>query len=400
MYFIGKNRVAQFIILNLAFYIVAFQINNVNYFWLFNNILLNLVILFNIKFLTKKVFTLIIVVLFLLLFYFLYSEIKYSSFFLTLFLTFSAAIQISFCINNLSKEDFSNSLSVIFILFLGAYIIQSICVFVRLPIFNGFGLTKENTSMFRLNSFSPEPSMASQLTILLMYIFNLNTSLVRKNNYLFELTGCIMMIIYGSVFGYISLLLYVFVVHRKRFTMLFSLEFVAGFIIAIYFFSASETLTRISNLIIFIWNEFDVDRLASIEPSGSFRFYPIVHYFQMFDFSNIHFYFGFGPGASSTFFNEGLISNGFGLDLDANFQGGFIPSFFIDYGIIITFLLIYFILSNCIVRKNLFEYSFAFLLLLNTNINTQLFWFYIFLTFLAKKYYFQNFENKNKLIVR
>jgi hypothetical protein len=399
MFVIGKNRVAQFIILNLAFYIVVFQINNVNYLWLFNNLILNLFLLSNIKNLAKKVLTLLIIVLFLLLFYFLYSEIKHSSFFLTLFLTFSAAIQISFCINNLAREDFANALSVVFFIFLGAYIIQCICVFGHLPIFNGFGLTKENTSIFRLNAFSPEPSMASQLIILLMYLFNLNNTILRKNQYVFELLALILMVIFGSVFGYISLLAYVFVVHRKSFPKLFSLELLSGALIVIYFLSASETLTRISNLIIFIWAEFDIVKLASIEPSGSFRFYPLVHYFQMFDSNNFHFFFGFGPGASTTFFNEGLISDGFGLDLDSNFQGGFIPSFFVDYGIIITIILIYFIYSNCIIKHNIFEYSFAFLLLLNTNINTQLFWFYIFSTFLAKKYYSHDMENLNKLVV-
>ncbi len=399
MFVIGNNRVAQFILLNLALYVVVFQINNVNYFWLFNNLFLDLFILFKIKYLSKKVTTLLIVVLFLLLFYLLYSEIKYSSFFLTLYLTFSAAIQINFCINNLGKKDFANTLSIIFFLFLGAYIIQGICVIGHLPIFNGFGITKENTSIFRLNAFSPEPSMASQLIILLMYLFNVSNSIFRKYEYVFELLALILMAIFGSVFGYISLLAYVFVVHRKRFPKLFSLELILGALIVIYFLSASETLTRISNLVIFIWTEFDILKLASIEPSGSFRFYPLVHYFQMFDSNNFHFFFGFGPGSSSEFFNEELISDGFGLDLDSNFQGGFIPSFFVDYGIIITIILIYFIYSNCIIKHNIFEYSFAFLLLINTNINTQLFWFYIFSTFLAKKYYSQDIENVNKLAV-
>jgi len=237
------------------------------------------------------------------------------------------------------------------------------------------------------------------LTILLMYLFFLNNRFSERNEYLIEVLAIIMMIVFGSVFGYISLVVYVFVVHRNRFPKLFSLEIAAGALIVLYFLGSSETLTRISNLVIFIWSEFDIDKLASIEPSGSFRFYPLVHYFQMFDIYNFHYFFGFGPGASSTFFNEGLISNGFGLELDSNFQGGFIPSFFVDYGILITVLIIYFIYSNCIIQHNFFEYSFAFLLLLNTNINTQLFWFYIFSTFLAKRYYLQFIEDTKKLTI-
>ena len=382
----------KFIYFNLALYIVLFQIQNVNIFWLVNNLILNILILTNTKKITSKLLSLFILTLFISIFLFFYSELKFSSFILSLFLIISAILQLNFIYNTINYIDFKKILLSIFLTFCFVYILQCICVVLHLPIINGFGLTKENTSIFRLNSFSPEPSMASQLIILIMYIVNIHHFLTKKNFIKFELAALFLMLLFGSVFGYISLLIYVLVVHRKFHPLFFKFELIIGSFLIFYFLNTSETLYRISSLLNYMWTEFDIDKLASIEPSGSFRFYPLLFYFQNFDITNFHYYFGFGPGVSSTFFNEGLRISGFGLDLDSNFQGGFIPSFFIDYGLITTFTIIYFIVKNCILKHNIFEYSFLFLLLMNTNINTQLFWFYIFVTFISK-YIFLNRTN-------
>jgi hypothetical protein len=165
-----------------------------------------------------------------------------------------------------------------------------------------------------------------------MYLVNINNRLPKNKALLFELIALILMILFGSVFGYISLLFYIFIVHRKYHTKLFKFELIFGTLIIIYFLNTSETLSRISTLFKYILTEFDIEKIASIEPSGSFRFYPVFFYLKNFDLLNSNYIFGFGPGASSIFFNEDLISSGFGLDLDSNFQGGFLPSFLIDYG--------------------------------------------------------------------
>jgi hypothetical protein len=231
--------------------------------------------------------------------------------------------------------------------------------------------------------------MASQLILLIMYLVNTIKFFKKNEALIFELISVFLIILFGSVFGYISLLIYIFTIHKRFNLKLFKLELITGSIFIIYFLKTSETLSRISSLLNYMWTDFDIDKLASIESSGSFRFYPLFFYIKNFNFNNIYYFIGFGPGVSSTFFNEGLIARGFGLELDSNFQGGFIPAFLIDYGLILTFILLYFIIKYCIIKQNIFEYSFLFLLLMNTNINTQLFWFYIFSTFFAKILFFR-----------
>jgi hypothetical protein len=383
------NTLSYLIFFNLAFYIVLFQVQNVNIFWIVNNAFLNFVILiFNKKF-TLKIISLFLFTSISLFFCFFYPVVKFSSFTLTIFLILSAAIQINYLFYNINNRVYTKILINIFYIFLITYFFQCLCVFFHFPIFNGFGLTKENTSIFRLNAFSPEPSMASQLILLIMYLVNTIKFFKKNEALIFELISVFLIILFGSVFGYISLLIYIFTIHKRFNLKLFKLELITGSIFIIYFLKTSETLSRISSLLNYMWTDFDIDKLASIESSGSFRFYPLFFYIKNFNFNNIYYFIGFGPGVSSTFFNEGLIARGFGLELDSNFQGGFIPAFLIDYGLILTFILLYFIIKYCIIKQNIFEYSFLFLLLMNTNINTQLFWFYIFSTFFAKILFFR-----------
>ena len=382
----NKNTflINKYIYFNLALYIVYFQIQNINIFWLVNNFIIDIIILSFTKKFTKKVSSLYLLSILITIFIIFYNEVKLSSFALSLFLIISSIIQLNFIYSTIGYIYFKKIMLAIFYLFTLTYLLQILCIFLHIPIINGFGLTKENTSIFRLNSLSPEPSMASQLIILITYIINkLQFGDNRKSIY-FEFTALLLMFLFGSVFGYISLLIYIYVIHRRYNPKLFKIEILFGSLAVFYFLNSNETLSRISSLINYLLTEFDIEKLASIEPSGSFRLYPLLFYFQNFNFNNIHYYFGFGPGASTTFFNEGLRSSGFGLDLDSTFQGGFIPSFFIDYGLIPTFTILYFIIKNCILKHNIFEYSLLFLLLINTNINTQLFWFYIFVTFISK----------------
>jgi hypothetical protein len=389
----------SFILFNLALYIVLFQIQNVNIFWILNNAIINIIILFINKKYNKKFFLLYFFIIAALLFTIFYPSIKISSFSLTIYLIISAALQLNFLYNYINYNNYYKILVKIFYVFFVSYFIQCFCVVLHIPIFNGFGLTKENTTIFRLNAFSPEPSMASQLILLILYLVNITNYLKKNHRIIFEILALLLLILFGSVFGYISLLIYLIVIHRKKYRSLFKIELIIGILFIIYFLNSSETLSRIFSLTNYLLTEFDIDKLAAIEPSGSFRFYPLLFYFQKFDIHNIYYIIGFGPGVSTTFFNEGLISSGYGLDLDSNFQGGFLPSFLIDYGIVLTIILIYFIFKNCIIKHNLFEYSFLFLLLINTNINTQLFWFYIFTTFVAKHFYFQNvYINNYKLL--
>ncbi len=316
---------------------------------------------------------------------FFYLNFKISSFFLTIFLVTTSCFHLVFLSKYLSIDKFNIILVNIFYIFLFVYIIQIVCVLFNIPIFNGFGLTKGNTTIFRLNSLSPEPSMGSQMVFLIMYLVNVINLLSKKESFLFELMCISLIIFYGSVFGYTLLFIYFFVIYRLKYPILFYLGLFFGSVVVVNSLATTETLSRIYNLVLYIYTDFDINNLASIEPSGSFRFYPIMYYFQNLNLFDFHYLFGFGPGSSSFFFNDGLIEHGFRIDFDSNFQGGFLPSFFVDYGLIPTVLIICFIFKNCLIKHNFLEYLFFLFLLSNTNLNTQLFWFCIFSTFLTKR---------------
>ena len=288
-----STSITYLIFFNLAFYIVLFQVQNVNIFWIINNALLNFIILiFNKKF-TLKILSLFLFTSISLFFSFFYPVIKSSSFSLTIFLIFTAAIQINYLYYNIEYRIYPKILINIFYVFLFFYIFQCLCVFFNLPIFNGFGLTKENISIFRLNSLSPEPSMASQLILLIMYLYNINQLFEKRKSLIFELISVSLIILFGSIIGYIILLAYIFTIHKRLYNNLFKLEIILGSIFIIYFINTSETLARISLLLNYMWNEFDINKLASIESSGSFRFYPLYFYYQNFNFDNIFYFIGF-----------------------------------------------------------------------------------------------------------
>ena len=102
-----SRTLIYFIFFNLAFYIVIFQTQNVNIFWIVNNALLNFIILsFNKKY-TLKVLSLFLFTFISLIFSFLYPVIKFSSFALTIFLILSAAIQINYLFYNIEYRVYS-----------------------------------------------------------------------------------------------------------------------------------------------------------------------------------------------------------------------------------------------------------------------------------------------------
>jgi hypothetical protein len=383
--YLNNSKIPILLLFNLAFYLVQFQYENVNYLWLFSNFFISIFILKNLFIFSKKLLPIYFFVLLALFSSFFYINFKISSFLLTIFLVSTSCFHLIFLSKHLSLDKLNSILIIIFYVFLFVYFVQIICVLLNIPIFNGFGLTKGNTTIFRLNSLSPEPSMGSQLVLLIMYLVNTMNLLSKKKSFLFELFCISLIVLYGSVFGYLLLFIYLIVVHRLKYPIIFYLELFLASVIVVYSLATTETLTRIYNLVSYIYTDFDIDNFASIEPSGSFRFYPILFYFQNLNLFDFHYLFGFGPGSSSFFFNDGLTQHGFRMDFDSNFQGGFLPSFFVDYGFIPTLLIIYFILKNCLIKYNIFEYLFFLLLLTNTNFNTQLFWFCIFATFLTKE---------------
>jgi hypothetical protein len=103
-----------------------------------------------------------------------------------------------------------------------------------------------------------------------------------------------------------------------------------------------------------------------------------VHAIDLLDF---HFYLGHGAGASIDF----LIPLLFNVPVKT-YEGGFLPQFLYDYGILIIPVLFIFLKREIAIRIFSLEFIILILMMTNANFNTQLFWLTI-ISFSLNKYY-------------
>ena len=294
--------------------------------------------------------------------------------------------QLGFIENNIKNFDLKKFIKNTVYLFFIFYCIQAFLHFFGIYELNLFGSAIENESLFRFNSLMAEPSYSSTAMVALLFI---NQRINKKSkSLLIETLGSIFIFLCQSLFGILLFIFYVIIYHRKNFKILFYFEILIFLIITI-FFLYSEYFTRIITIIEFIYyNDFDVLEIVKVEPSGAFRIVPLIIYIENFEFSLLSNYlFGYGSGSSESFLNYELFKIGYGLsEYEGLFQGGFLPSFLIDYGLIITGLFLYTIKTIFLLKNDIFQYLILLSILLNVNINTQLFWFPLFLFFTAKVY--------------
>jgi hypothetical protein len=139
-------------------------------------------------------------------------------------------------------------------------------------------------------------------------------------------------------------------------------------------------ITRIKNLI----HNFDFTDWTSIrqiDGSASFRILPFYYYIITADLSSIHFYLGSGAGTSNVSLSPYLFPHTLEI---VSFQGGFLPAFLIDYGFLgfLFFISVFFHET-----RSLFSFGtiVMFIILLNANFNTQLFWIIFTFMYLDNK---------------
>jgi hypothetical protein len=142
-------------------------------------------------------------------------------------------------------------------------------------------------------------------------------------------------------------------------------------------------LFRIKNLI----KDIDIFNLHSIQVidfNVYVRVAPVLHYIKIHPLTEMSLYFGHGAGASKTFVVPEIYAA-----YKGDFLGGFLPAFFFDYGLFGVVLMGIFIRS--IVPKGIsVPIIIILLMLLNANINTQLFWFVLFCFTMNKHFRPQN----------
>jgi len=383
----GNNYLINFILLNNLVYFSYAVVANVNFLWIINNFLINLIILFKTRIYNKKLLSLFTILNLILFTSFIHISHKYTSTIFTFFCIISAILQLNFISNNLFSFNFKLFIknTILFIFYI--YILQALLFLLHLPVLNAYGSALSNDSIFRFNSLLAEPSYSSFCVTMLLYILNIQN----RNNrifrdYVIEFIGLLLIILFSSVIGLITYFLYLLFIHRKFYKKLYKIEIIFFFLIAIYYSSTLVAIDRIFNTLGILLEKFTLLDLVAIEPSGAFRIVPTIIYFESLNFQNIlNTIFGYGAGTSEFFFNESLFSYGYGYTPDGKFQGGFIPAFLVDYGIIVFFLLMYYYIKLTFIKSWHFQFLLLIFLLLNLNINNQLFWFTFYIFYINKQ---------------
>lgn len=313
-------------------------------------------------------------------------SLVYSVFFIISYFFYSNFISVE-----ATEEDYSRLLKFIFMLyFMGLLAGQLYLNFWGFsPLFatgnmvhGKMGVALED-GQYRFYSFSSEPSYAAFIAITLFYgIVRLskNRFLFRESNLLFFLMLLYMLFFFRSVYAALLLgsLLISFLGFKKRALLAYGLVFFLGLLILTFL----EDIPGASRIIRIV-NYLDIENphtLASIDFSAYYRLAPLLHYFRIFDWQDIHYWIGHGPAASRHF----VVPETY-LASQGEFLGGFIPSFFFDYGVLGAVLVLIFIFRQLPGILSV-PTVIVILMLFNANFNTQLFWFVVTILSLTEFY--------------
>ncbi len=328
---------------------------------------------------------------------------KITSYFYSIYFVLSFVFFTSVAHKLFTVDDYRNLLKALFIIyFIGLLLGQ---LYVQLNLFaplsgysshlphGRFG-TLIDGGKYRYYSLSSEPSYAAFIVITLYYSLTKthasNDSLLKKENLFLFLMLVYMILFFQSAFGII--LLGAIVASYFGFTkraMLMYLLAIFAFVLISFFKLDVQAIDRV----LAIFQKLDIRNLhslAEVDFTAYFRLAPVLHYLKTIDLTDFHFYLGSGASAS-----RNLIIPETYLAYQGEFLGGFLPSFFYDFGIIGAALVLTFI-GKLLPKSKSVPLLIVVLMLFNANFNTQLFW--LLLTFLSLNRFYVN-NSGSKIVV-
>jgi len=324
---------------------------------------------------------------------------KITSYFYSIYFALSFIFFTSIACKLFTVDDYRNLLKTLFIIyFIGLLLGQ---LYVQLDLFaplsgyssrlphGRFGTLIED-GKYRYYSLSSEPSYAAFIVIILYYSLmkmHSNDSLLKKGNLSLFLMLVYMILFFQSAFGIILLgaMVASYFGFTKRAILMYLLAFFA-FVLISFFKLDVQAIDRV----LAIFQKLDIRNLhslAEVDFTAYFRLAPVLHYLKTIDLADFHFYLGNGASAS-----RNLIIPETYLAYQGEFLGGFLPSFFYDFGIIGATLVLTFI-GRLLPKSKSIPLLIVMLMLFNANFNTQLFW--LLLTFLSlNRFYINNSGSK------
>jgi|GEM_PF-2168945 len=269
-------------------------------------------------------------------------------------------------------------------------------IYVALGLFSGSGIKSglihgalgtlyEADRGFRYYSLSTEPSYAAFIVISLLYAYlsvSPNGRVFNKHSLFVWGISLYQLVSFQS--GYGVILFFMLLFFRVSLRNAIILVIIAVSVVTLALVTKQPAAERVIMILSQVGPS-NIEHIRSIDYSASFRILPMYYYLRDISLLDYHFYLGYGAGTSSAYLVPILFKT---AEIDT-YEGGFLPQFLYDYGILLGVCFALFLKREVLRRVISFELLVVLLMLTNANFNTQLFWF-VLLVLTLRKYYLES----------
>ncbi|GAA4941866.1 hypothetical protein GCM10023314_13610 [Algibacter agarivorans] len=244
------------------------------------------------------------------------------------------------------------------------------------------------THIFRYHSLSSEPSYAAIIVFVCFAVLN-DLVKIKKSLIWYGIIVLYMLLSFKSSMGFLILGVWFIsqITFSKKYFIILGVIIFTGILLFFFTSIGGKSIDRLREIVflLFSFKGSFMENLNLIDSSAHARIGPMIYYLQNMDFLYYKTYFGYGAGMSTPYFSTYIYPEAWNTDMIIN--TGFIPAFLYDFGIIGVSLVFRFIWLLVKFRNAFFKIIFI-IILLNSNFNTQLFWFTI--TIIALSSYYLN----------
>ena len=285
---------------------------------------------------------------------------------------FIAYVKLLYC-SDLTAISLMKVLRILLFAYAIVLIVQQICFFAGLPIFNAINIDVRPSAFPRLNSIGPEPAWTARNVCLMMFIYillyqhTLNKELTLKKFWIDNHWLCIsflyVILTCGSATGilFVVLILFKFVNARSL------LGVVVGAVLCVTVinrFTTISSVERVMNLIPAVMT-LDERAIMHADRSGASRIIPTIQAMKHLSLTTVDGWVGHGVDYDTKIIRfPGIKANG----------GGF--SLWLNYGALVQFLFLGVVFSVCYIKREPCSLLFCILILFGgITINIQILWF-------------------------
>jgi len=311
-----------------------------------------------------------------------WSTVMYSLMYGFTFLAYSHLLRL----RRFTIENYLTLLKCLIYAYTIVLVIQQICVFTGLPIFNLSNY--DPNEPFKLNSLSAEPSHSARIVALLMYCFIIIKEAVVNRKYNFSLdlkedklvwVGFLWTMLTmgsGTAFLFIGIVLLKFM----RFKNIMALSILAGSIvyganaIGVHAFDRTFDVIKASLTL-------DINTIINTDLSAAIRIAPMIVLSTMVNFVTVDGLFGHGIDYVGTFMSDYIPA------VPEHFSAGGMLVLWMEYGFIPFILFVTFSLNAIYQKGQYLNLIFWFMLVFMYGVNGQIVWLTIILLYTSNYFY-------------